>query len=95
MVAGTRLKWEDPPGGQGGRRDGVAHKDISAKLRRQPGKWAHVLTYGSARTSGSVAGIIRTGRTSAWQPARHYEATANKVDGEYRVYARYVGEPSE
>lgn len=91
-MAGPRLKWEDPPGGQGGRRDGVPHKDISDKLRRQPRKWAHVLTYGAARTSGSIAGIIRSGKTRAWQPAGAFEATANKVGEEYRVYARYVGQ---
>lgn len=93
-MAGTRVKWEEPPGGGDGRRDGVAHKPLADALKRKPGKWAHILTYERARTSGSIAGIIRDGKASAWQPAGHFEATANKVGEEYRVYARYVGESS-
>jgi hypothetical protein len=87
----TELSWEDPPG-RGHRAHLQDHHGISAKLRANPGIWAHVLTYASSTTSASMAGCIRNGRTSAWKPEGAYESAARTVSGEHRVYARFIPE---
>lgn len=80
------ISWEEPP--VTSLKDWVA---IVAELRGQPRRWAHVATYGDSVMSGQIASQLRTGRINAAGPAGSVEAKAKKVDGEYRVYARYVG----
>lgn len=64
---------------------------IAAQLRARPGEWAHVLTVASKATAGSTAHQIRTARLKPYAPVGAFEARSRKVDGEYRVYARFVG----
>lgn len=91
MVAAERvIAWEEPPPANHGR--GPSHEPLAAALRAKPGEWAHVLTYDTSATSAMTAGHIRRGVGVAWRPAGAYEAASRKVNGENRVYARYVGE---
>lgn len=87
MVGNKRavIAWEAPPGHPD------AHEPLAEELKGKPKEWGHILTYRTASTSASVAGQIRTGISKCWQPRGAFEAIAKKVDGEYRVYARYVG----
>ena len=43
----------------------------------------------NTQQAASLAGRVRAGRYGA-----DVEAAARKVDGEFRVYARYIGEAS-
>ena len=88
------IVWEAPPPsrqGQGGGRPSRMDP-LAAALRTRPGEWA--LAYqceASNVASRRMYGITR-GIAASFRPAGAFEATSRKVDGEYRVYARYVGE---
>jgi len=78
------------------------HFRAAAELRAEPGYWAVIGTYStnpSARTAASNIRCAYAGESrvspSAWEPAGAYEAEARTVDGEHRVYARYVGTPDD
>lgn len=89
-MSASVIRWEDPPRpGPGGRRDWPA---IAAELRKRPGAWAHVATYGTISVAGNVAYQVRSGKFAGVQPAGSVEAVSRAVDGECRVYARYVGD---
>jgi hypothetical protein len=64
---------------------------IAAKLRDRPGEWAHINTYTTPGSAASCAQQINSGRLAAYAPAGSFEAKSRTVDGERRVYARYVG----
>lgn len=49
---------------------------------------------GSSRSAGGMAYGIRQAKLQAYAPAGTFEARARTVDGEHRVYARFVGEPT-
>ncbi|MFJ9644988.1 hypothetical protein [Streptomyces sp. NPDC101206] len=67
---------------------------IAAHLRHRPGEWAHIDNKATRASAASTAYLIRTGGLRAYTPTGHYEATSRTVDGEYRVYARYIGQPT-
>lgn len=73
------------------RLDYGAHLGVAAALRLRPGEWARVGAYMSPETSASVAYAIKSAVTRAYLPAGSFEAVARTVEGENRVYARYVG----
>jgi hypothetical protein len=89
------IRWEDPPtperhGGRGGR-----HRDwagIVTELRGRPGVWALVAVCPNAGSARGAADQLRNGRGGFPLPCP-LEAVSRTVDGEYRVYARYVGKP--
>lgn len=83
----TVISWDAPPSGKPNH-DWVA---IVAELRTRPGEWAYVARYESYAAVGQIAQQLRAGVLAAAKPAGTVHATARKVDGEYRVYARYVG----
>lgn len=85
------LIWDTPPS----RGRGVDFSAIAAELRTRKGIWAVIATYPKAATSGSTAWQVNTGRSTAFTPAGSYEAAARTVDGEHRLYARYVGDGEE
>lgn len=88
------LVFEDPPPSrQHGPRTNHAH--VAAALKAQPGRWAVVSVHGSPPAANTAACRIKSALTAAYQPARSFEAVARTVDGECRVYARYVGESSD
>ena len=90
MKAKTEVIWEDPPGPL--RTGSVSHLGVAQELRDNPGRWGIVKVHGKAQDSSSMANTIRKGVTGAWKPAGAFEAAARTVNGEHRVYARYVGE---
>lgn len=65
-------------------------KGIAATLQADPGEWYKVL---DCNTSANAATTARYIRESYYTPLRasRYEAVARTVDGEHRVYARYLG----
>lgn len=65
--------------------------DQAAQLAARPGEWARLGTYHHQVTAAGMARRIRTGETAAFRPAGAYEAVSRGVDGEYGVWARYVG----
>lgn len=67
------------------------HAAIAAQLRERPGDWAHILTLPATNSANSMAYAIRNGNLGAYTPAGAYEAKSRTIDGERRVYARYVG----
>lgn len=85
------IKFEAPPLMA---RRFVDHATVAAALRAQPGEWAVVGAYGSAGSAAAMAHSIRRARIKAYAPARGFEAAKRTVDGEHRVYARYVGDAS-
>jgi hypothetical protein len=89
----SELKFEPPPAKV--RKTWGRHYLIAHKLRAKPGEWAVVGAYGGAESAGATARHIQHGRLEAYRPAGSFEATARTVDGEDRVYARFVGETDE
>lgn len=69
------------------------HLEAAAALRERPGEWAVIKTTPTSQAARSAATHIRTGLLAAYRPARSFEATSRTVEGEHRVYARFVGQP--
>lgn len=90
VVKSKRIRWEEPPSRT---RVGAPtqHRDVANQLKANPGNWGIVAVYDKASTAGSIAAQIRAGSVNAYQPAGAFEAHARTVEGERRVYARYVG----
>lgn len=93
-TGGGVIRWEDPPE----RNHGTDHKPkrahdwsaIGRALRRRPGRWAVIAVCGYPTLAGATAYGVRNGTYRALPPGR-YEAVSRTVDGECRVYARYLG----
>lgn len=66
--------------------------EIAEELRSQPNRWALVAVCPNSATAGSTARHIRNGHYNAMRELGPFEATSRTVDGEARVYARYVSE---
>lgn len=64
---------------------------IAAQLKARPGEWAHVTTCSTPGSASSYARQINAALLAQYAPAGSYEAVSRTVDGERRVYARYVG----
>jgi hypothetical protein len=84
------IVWEDPPEGRGPETRLTKWAIIGAALRSRPGEWALVEVKPSAAIASSVARNIRLGLVRVGQPGE-FDATSRNIDGEFRVYARYVG----
>lgn len=86
----SEIVWEEPPSWSGGKGqfDWAA---VAALLRRRPKEWAIVRVMADSMRSTQTAHYIKSGKLAAFRPAGDFEARARCVDGEYRVYARYVG----
>jgi hypothetical protein len=83
-----------PPRTSGVKRRSRELAALAAALMGSPGEWARVGVYGTAEVSRSTATHIKKGRIAAFTPAGAFEAVARTVDGEHRVYARFVGTPA-
>lgn len=81
------IRWEEPPP----RRHGQVHDwaAIGEKLRSKPNEWAVVAVCLNQATAGSTARYVREGKYQKLGPG--FDAVARTVNGEARVYARYVG----
>lgn len=84
------IRWEEPPPSKG-----MAVHDwprIGAQLAAAPGKWALVAVCPNGGTAGSTARHVRDGKYEPLAVLGLFEAKSRTIDGEHRVYARYVGE---
>lgn len=82
------IRWEDPPD-----RRGQAHYDwpaIAGALQGRPGAWALALVCPTREIAATTARYVRESHYEALQ-GEQYDAKARTVDGEFRVYARYLG----
>lgn len=89
------IGWEEPPpnGSHAAGRKNTKWHRIAEELRAKPSQWAHIENRSAPNIAAQVAMQIRRGHCSG-MPAGQFEAVSRLVDGEYRVYARYVGEVS-
>ena len=82
------LRWETPPP----QTQGPVHNwpAIAADLQQKPGEWALIALCDTRATAGTTAKYVRE---SFYEPLKTgvYEAKSRTVDGEFRVYARYMG----
>lgn len=83
------LEWGDPPRHEG--RTYHRHQQIAKSLRDRKGEWAHV-TYNSARAATHAASKANRGGILAYTPAGDFEAVYRQIDGEYRMYIRFLGD---
>ena len=97
MARKSVVVWQDPPARRWGMRRGdyVDHHLVAETLKSNPDAWAKVGKYRTVNSSASVASHIRGGLLAAYAPAGTFEAVARTVDGEYWVYARYIGEGND
>jgi len=84
----AEIEWSDPPTSS---RDNRNWPQIAAALRLRPNEWAIVEKPATAYQAGQLAANIRRGKVGGVRPDEDFDAMSRKVDGEYRVYARYVG----
>ncbi len=89
----SAIVWEEPSFPESDGRVQVPRWQVEAgELRSRPGDWALLCTKRSRSAAKSMAHDIKTGVLRAFLPAGSFTAVSRKVDGEFRVYARYVGE---
>lgn len=87
----SEFRFEEPPAPFQKPRGDQAK--AAKALMERPGEWGMVTVCRSGGSSSSMARAIRKGVSKTWQPAGDFEALARKVNGEYRVYARYMPDP--
>lgn len=85
------LEFEDelpqPPAPNGAP---VKYLKEAAELRENPRRWAILSKARHSRQAASQASNIRRGHLYAFREGK-WEAASRTVDGEYRVYVRYIG----
>ena len=92
----SSVEWTEPPPMRTERpamrteRPATKWSRIAADLQTNPGEWAIIDRRPDAHSASAAAHSIRMGVLKN-MPRGEFEAAARKVDGEYRVYARYVG----
>lgn len=81
------MTWEDPPP-----REKTDWDAIGRELMTRPGVFKIVGVYATANSASVSAYQIRTGhaKKKALNALGRFHAEAHNVDGEYRVYAKYV-----
>ncbi len=82
------VRWEEPPPRRNAVHDWAR---IGEELLAHPGEWGLVALAANAALAGSTARYVRDGKYSALRRIGHFDAKARTVDGEHRIYARYVG----
>lgn len=73
-------------------RDSDFHKKVAATLRSKPDTWMRVKVGTTGPAARSLSYQIKNGTLVAYRPHGFFEAVSRTVDGEFCVYARYVGE---
>lgn len=84
------IRWEEPPASH--RVDRYDWAAIGAELVAHPGIWAMVAVANNSVTAGAMANHIRNGKYLKLAELGRFDAKARSIDGENRVYARYIGE---
>jgi hypothetical protein len=87
----TDIVFENPPKIRRPRSGTANHQAITDALRARPGEWGIVKVAITASAARAAAFQIRNGMIMAYAPEGAYEAAARDVEGEHRVYARFVG----
>jgi hypothetical protein len=92
-MADIKIRFEDPPSRGGGREWSPkgTHESIAAQLKRKPMEWARCQTLSTVQSAANQADAVRNAKLTAYAPAGAFEAVSRTVDGEHRVYARFVG----
>jgi len=80
------ITWKEPRLGP------VDYRDIAQELRGRPGEWARIEKPYSETGSRKFAYKACTGRIVAFRPAGDFEAVRRFEEGQYFVYARYLGD---
>jgi hypothetical protein len=88
----SEIRWEEPPTrGPGERGHHIGWAELGPVLVARTGEWALVVTYDKPEPARSMAYLIRKGRVAKLAALGRFEATSRKVDGEYRIYVRFMG----
>lgn len=87
------LQWGDPPR-RDGRRSYHRHELVAKRLKARQGEWAW-LVFNSARGASNAASTAALGGIPAYEPAGDFEAVHRLVDGEHRMYVRYLGDGAD
>jgi hypothetical protein len=92
-MAEIKIRFENPPPRGSGREWSPkgTHEGIASRLKKKPLKWAHIQTLSTVQSAANQADAVRGARLVAYGPAGSFEAVSRTVDGEHRVYARFVG----
>lgn len=88
----SAVRFEDPPSGPEMDRASYDWTAIAAALKKRPLRWAIIATCTNSNLSAVMARYVRTSTYTPLREAGKFEAVARTVDGEHRVYARWVGE---
>jgi hypothetical protein len=91
----SEIRWEDPPKPGQQSNNALPYRPAFAdELIRHPKRWAVIATYEPAKRKNAYAYayLIRNGKMAWAAPAGTFETICRAVDGEQRVYARYVGD---
>jgi hypothetical protein len=82
------FRFEDPPPAK----DRRGFEETAQKLKEKPRTWAVVAVYSDRSNAGTLSQRIRQGRNKAWQAPGDFDSVVRTVDGQHRVYARYLGD---
>lgn len=82
------IRWEMPPPRRSS--DVYDWDAIAEALADRPGCWALVAVCPNSATAASTARHIRNGAYDAMRERGAFDAVARTVDGEARVYARFL-----
>lgn len=91
------LRFEDPPADRSSALSPFVADLV--ELKQHPNRWAIIAAFpvnpvnenGDAKAA-TVAQAIRQGKTAVCQPKGCFEVKQRRIDDEYRVYVRYLGE---
>lgn len=86
----TGIRFEDPPTPHR-RGPSKEYQAIAEALRARPGEWAIIHDHAAEGSSRNVAVRIKNGTCRAFRPAGAFDAVSRRVEGRFRVYARYTG----
>lgn len=90
------VRWEDPPSAnRSANRRKRQWEPRLLPLMEQPKRWAVVRTYPTAKQAYDAVGNLRGAGYRRYLPSGRWEFTSRTVDGEYRLYARYLGPEDE
>lgn len=88
------IEFENPPSRSrtGGAPADPTYARAANELRGRPGEWGRlVLDFKDANAAGAIAHKVRNGVLAAFRTGR-WEAKSRVVDGEPRVWLRFLGE---
>jgi hypothetical protein len=101
-VGRSVVEWEAPENG----RIAEAWTEEAAELKSKPNTWGMIASYpargkdrrgrdkGAVKASGLASSITR-GVLMAFRPQGAFKGVSRLKDGEYKVYAIYLGEEEE